>query len=294
MLHKESGSLQSLVETSQIELLKLTSEGQGDNTATLLHRFAIDLAVRVSAAPMISLSLTTQKDLPEKLLTFLNGTSALIAGVPWLLLPDVIKARDDIEKMFEAKEFLENATDFTLRRKEIANAGVIRQTQRVWIKTQVAALTATTANFAPTLSWILFHLLDDHVAYNAVEKEAIVLGEKKIYDLEDLDGLPILSSVIKETIRLHSVHFPTKDIVEDFEVKLGEKTYLLKKGSRLMSYTPIKHYDPYLFSNPFEFQYDRFLGDDKKFFYKDGKDARDPIAAFGGGAQLVSFCLLHI
>jgi cytochrome P450 len=275
-------------------MLKLTTEGLGDNTAALLHRFAIDLAVRVSAASMISLYLSSLKDLPEKLLTFLNGAGALIAGVPWLLLPDVIKARDDIEEMFKAKELLENATEFTLRRKEIADRNVIKQSQRVWIKNQMATLFATTANFAPTLSWILFHLLDDPVAYNAVEKEALALGEKKIYDLEDLDGLPVLSSVIKETIRLHSIHIPTKDILEDMEVKLGDKTYLLKKGSRLMSYTPIKHYDPYLFSNPFEFQYDRFLGNDKKFFYKDGDDARDPIAAFGGGAQLVSFCFQHI
>ena len=87
----------------------------------------------------------------------------------------------------------------------------------------------------------------------------------------DMDQMPVLTSIFWETCRLAFQGFNPRHVKEDF-VHNGR---LLEKGTRIMGFTPMIHYDPNEFENPNEFQYDRFLNTSKPGVY-----------VFGGGAHM--------
>lgn len=97
--------------------------------------------------------------------------------------------------------------------------------------------------------------------------------------LEDVDRLPILDSITKETLRVSGGVFMVRSVAEDteFETEEGRK-YSLRKGDKVAMYPPAIHKDPEIFENPDEYKYDRFVD---ATFYKNGKVLKNPILAFG-------------
>jgi cytochrome P450 len=93
-----------------------------------------------------------------------------------------------------------------------------------------------------------------------------------------------LRSSFIEALRLYHIMWSTRDVVKDWEVTLGGKTYLLKKGSRIMSMAGWLHHDPAIYKDPERFQYDRFVGE-SKYTFEDGTPVSEPTRFWGGGAR---------
>lgn len=137
--------------------------------------------------------------------------------------------------------------------------------------------------------WAIYKLMEHPEALEALRAEVQEIVEKREdsenengeieLSLEDVDRLPILDSITKETLRVSGGVFMVRSVAEDteFETEEGRK-YSLRKGDKVAMYPPAIHKDPEIFENPDEYKYDRFVD---ATFYKNGKVLKNPILAFG-------------
>lgn len=154
------------------------------------------------------------------------------------------------------------------------------------------------ANTMPTTFWVLWYILSNENAYNAVQAEIDKISseyahEDGIFDQEALEKMVVIESIFKETLRLQSESLVARNVLEDcvFDLKIPghSRKYSLKKGSRVIVYPSMLHYDDEVFANSKEFQWDRFLASSdgkEKVFFKDGKLIANPIRPFGGGSSM--------
>ncbi|XP_041348308.1 cytochrome P450 7A1-like [Gigantopelta aegis] len=134
--------------------------------------------------------------------------------------------------------------------------------------------------------WCAYYIVSKADTYTALSKEVGDLVQERLNDneplcftLEEIDHLPVLDSIIKETMRLTSGVFMVREIVEDTDFTLDNgKTYRCRQGDKAAIYPPCIHMDPEIFEDPEVFKYDRFV--DAKF-YKNGKELKNPLIAFG-------------
>lgn len=137
--------------------------------------------------------------------------------------------------------------------------------------------------------WLIYYLAQYAAALEALTKEIneLVADKAEFSDadepvevtLEDIERLPVLDSVVKETIRYTSGVFMVRAITKDtsFEMENGE-VYNLRAGDRIAMYPPAIHKDGEIFPEPLKFKYDRFIG---AKFYKNGREVKNPLLAFG-------------
>ncbi|ESO88838.1 hypothetical protein LOTGIDRAFT_234414 [Lottia gigantea] len=149
--------------------------------------------------------------------------------------------------------------------------------------------------------WVLYHILDDRATFMALHKEVQDLVERKTetatengplgISIEEFDKLPILDSIIRETLRVTSGVFMVRYITQDveFEMDNGDKA-LMREGDRVAMYPPAIHKDPEIFEDPEIFKHDRFV--DAKF-YKNGKELKNPLVAFGSLCPGKKYSLLQ-
>ncbi|XP_052771592.1 cytochrome P450 7A1-like [Mya arenaria] len=137
--------------------------------------------------------------------------------------------------------------------------------------------------------WLIYYLTKYPEALEALKNEIDETIEAKAewygsdeeigITMQDLDSMPVLNSILNETIRYTSGVFMVRAVTKDtvFETEDGEK-YSLRAGDRVAMYPPAIHKDPEIFENPLEFKYDRFI--DAKFS-KNGREVKNPLLAFG-------------
>lgn len=137
--------------------------------------------------------------------------------------------------------------------------------------------------------WLIYYLTQCPAAIEALRREV----EDKVKQMEeysdrdgpvelsfdDVDTLPVLDSVIKETLRFTSGVFVVRSITKDtsFQMENGE-VFNLREGDRVAMYPPALHYDPETFEEPLVYKYDRFID---ATFYKNGREVKNPVLAFG-------------
>ncbi|XP_071082110.1 cytochrome P450 7A1-like [Haliotis cracherodii] len=148
--------------------------------------------------------------------------------------------------------------------------------------------------------WCIYKLLENKKAHTALaeeirefveEKRALTTGRKVEILMEEFDKLPLLDSFIKETLRITSGVFMVRYISEDTDFTLESGgTYTCRQGDRVAIYPPAIHMDPEIYEEPEEFKYDRFV--DAKF-YKNGKELKHPIIAFGSLCPGKKYSLLQ-
>ena len=189
-------------------------------------------------------------------------------------------------------------------------------------KVNLGVMFAAIANSAPAIYWTLLQLMQNQEAWNVCRDQVDAIMEKKkkktkkndddntagddnnekqqqeqpvvhLLSLEDLDELTYIDSSFWETLRLYQANFTARRVTQDFvlETTGSEQKFLIEKGSQLMPFWEILHTDPYVFSNPNQFQYDRFVAEDAKkrrdFYFQNGtKINYFPVVAFGGGEHL--------
>lgn len=168
-------------------------------------------------------------------------------------------------------------------------------------RSNIGVAFAAVGNSIPSVFWTISCILADDQATVAVRKEVNELlasrngksPEDSPFSLEELDKLVFLKSSFLEAVRMYSSAFSPRDVVEDtvYQSKApGGKKYIFKKGTRVMSYFPIRHYDAEIFADPEVFKYDRFAPDPvtgkPPSFSKYGKTVLEPLKIFGGGEHM--------
>ncbi|XVE69972.1 hypothetical protein DITRI_Ditri10aG0034000 [Diplodiscus trichospermus] len=141
-----------------------------------------------------------------------------------------------------------------------------------------------------TLTWILSLLLNNrHVLKKVQEELDIHVGKDKLVEESDIKKLVYLQAIIKETLRLYPAgplllpHVAMEDCVVS--------GYHIPAGTRLFINAHKLHRDPRVWSDPCEFQPERFLTTHKDI---DVKGQNFELIPFGSGRRMcpgVSFAL---
>ncbi|XP_006839390.1 PREDICTED: prostacyclin synthase [Chrysochloris asiatica] len=154
-------------------------------------------------------------------------------------------------------------------------------------------------NAGPATFWLLLFLLKHPKAMSAVREELErtlwkaepPVSEMAILPQKVLDSMPMLDSVLSESLRLTAAPFITREVVVDMAMPMADgREFSLRRGDRLLLFpflSPQK--DPEIYTDPEEFKYDRFLnpdGTEKKDFYKDGKRLKNYNMPWGAGHNL--------
>ncbi|XP_053055814.1 prostacyclin synthase isoform X2 [Acinonyx jubatus] len=160
----------------------------------------------------------------------------------------------------------------------------------------VLQLWATQGNMGPAAFWLLLFLLKNPEALAAVRGELEQLlsrTEQTVSQMTTLpqkllDSMPVLDSVLSESLRLTAAPFITREVMVDLAMPMADgREFSLRRGDRLLLFpflSPQK--DPEIYTDPEVFKYNRFLnsdGSEKKDFYKDGKRLKHYSMPWGAG-----------
>ncbi|KAK2992326.1 hypothetical protein RJ640_020319 [Escallonia rubra] len=143
-------------------------------------------------------------------------------------------------------------------------------------------LTGATDTSTVTLTWALALLLNhNHVLEKAQAELDSHVGRKRQVQESDLKNLVYLQAIIKETLRLYppAALLPARESMEDCMVG----GYNIPKGTRLVVNLWKIHRDPSVWSDPCEFQPERFLKSHKDF---DVRGQHFELIPFGSGRRI--------
>ncbi|KAK5920203.1 hypothetical protein CgunFtcFv8_024038 [Champsocephalus gunnari] len=162
-----------------------------------------------------------------------------------------------------------------------------------------AILWASVGNTVPACFWVLYFLLRDPEALQAVRQEVLEVlrqsggefsPEKDLaLSREQLDSMVLLESSISEGLRLSSASTNIRVSQEDFSLRLNaERSVSVRKGDVIALYPQSMHMDPDIYQDPQSFRYDRFVQDGrvKTDFYKSGQKLKFFLMPFGSGTSM--------
>ncbi|KAK5889670.1 hypothetical protein CesoFtcFv8_015653 [Champsocephalus esox] len=162
-----------------------------------------------------------------------------------------------------------------------------------------AILWASVGNTVPACFWVLYFLLRDPEALQAVRQEVLEVlrqsggefsPEKDLaLSREQLDSMVLLESSISEGLRLSSASTNIRVSQEDFSLRLdAEHSVSVRKGDVIALYPQSMHMDPDIYQDPQSFRYDRFVQDGrvKTDFYKSGQKLKFFLMPFGSGTSM--------
>uniref|UniRef100_A0A8C9ARN9 Cholesterol 7-alpha-monooxygenase n=1 Tax=Prolemur simus TaxID=1328070 RepID=A0A8C9ARN9_PROSS len=167
-------------------------------------------------------------------------------------------------------------------------------------KTHLAILWASQANTIPATFWSLFQMIRNPEAMKAateeVNKTLENAGQKISFEGSliclnrmQLNDLPVLDSIIKESLRLSSASLNIRTAKEDFTLHLEDGSYNIRKDDIIALYPQLMHLDPEIYPDPLTFKYDRYLdenGKTKTTFYSNGLKLKYYYMPFGSGATI--------
>ncbi|XP_044100415.1 cytochrome P450 7A1 [Neovison vison] len=167
-------------------------------------------------------------------------------------------------------------------------------------KTHLAILWASQANTIPATFWSLFQMIRSPEAMKAateeVNKTLENAGQKISFDGSpiclnqmQLNDMPVLDSIIKESLRLSSASLNIRTAKEDFTLHLQDSSYNIRKDDIIALYPQLMHFDPEIYPDPLTFKYDRYLdenGKTKTTFYSNGVKLKYYYMPFGSGATI--------
>lgn len=147
---------------------------------------------------------------------------------------------------------------------------------------------------ATTLTYLVFHLCSDVDVQNQLRKELHGLSdaiERSCSDdastlYKELDALPILDSVLRETLRLHpAIAGAQPRVTPKTEVKLGE-FYHIPGGTRVSAQAYCLHRNPEVFPHPTEWLPDRWLEKTQEEYPASLQNMHRWFWAFGSGGRM--------
>ncbi|XP_023911948.2 cytochrome P450 CYP82D47 [Quercus suber] len=156
--------------------------------------------------------------------------------------------------------------------------------------TCLALILGGTDTTTATLTWALSLLLNNHEVLRKVRQELdLQVGRERLVEESDMKHLVYFQAVIKETMRLYPaapLSVPHESI-EDCTLA----GYHVPVGTRLIINLPKLHRDPHVWSDPNEFQPERFLTSHKDV---DVRGQNFEYIPFGSGRRVcpgISFAL---
>uniref|UniRef100_A0ACD5W6W8 Uncharacterized protein n=1 Tax=Avena sativa TaxID=4498 RepID=A0ACD5W6W8_AVESA len=121
-----------------------------------------------------------------------------------------------------------------------------------------------------TVEWAMAELLQHPRTMKKLQQELkSVLGSKTQVEYSDINQLPYLQAVVKETLRLHVV---VPLVPNKAEAKVEIQGYTIPKGSTVLVNLWAIHHDPEIWTKPDKFIPERFLEDEEANFQ--GTDLR--------------------
>ncbi|KAH9158821.1 hypothetical protein LEN26_002702, partial [Aphanomyces euteiches] len=126
----------------------------------------------------------------------------------------------------------------------------------------MALLSAGSANSIPTAYWALFYLLRNKAAWRAVfdeVQEHLPKGGAEVWTPEQLSKCVLLASAVDEVLRLSASSILMREAMEDIDLKTMDPPVYLAKGSNVIIYPSLGHFDEEIFPSPKTFKYDRFV-----------------------------------
>ncbi|XP_007937679.1 cytochrome P450 7A1 [Orycteropus afer afer] len=167
-------------------------------------------------------------------------------------------------------------------------------------KTHLAVLWASRANTIPATFWSLFQMIRSPEAMKAateeVNKTLEDAGQKISFEdnfirlnQRQLNDMPILDSIIKESLRLSSASLTIWAVKKDFTLDIEDGSFNIRKDDFIAFYPQLMHLDPEIYPDPLTFKYDRYLdenGKAKNTFYSNGVKLKYYIMPFGSGATI--------
>ena len=159
-----------------------------------------------------------------------------------------------------------------------------------YVKFLQALILGGTDTTTATLTWALSLLLNNHEVLRKVQQELdLQVGRERLVEESDMKHLVYFHAVIKETMRLYPaapLSVPHESI-EDCTLA----GYHVPVGTRLIVNLPKLHRDPHVWSDPNEFQPERFLTSHKDV---DVRGQNFEYIPFGSGRRVcpgISFAL---
>ncbi|XP_047042850.1 geraniol 8-hydroxylase-like [Lolium rigidum] len=108
-----------------------------------------------------------------------------------------------------------------------------------------------------TVEWAMAELLQDQRIMTTLQQELkMVLGSKTHVEYSDINQLPYLQSVVKETLRLHAV---VPLVPNKAEATVEIQGYTIPKGSTVLVNLWAIHHDPEVWTEPDKFLPERFM-----------------------------------
>jgi cytochrome P450 len=147
-------------------------------------------------------------------------------------------------------------------------------------------------NTVPTAFWSIYHLFSDPKLLESVREAALPLlstttteAGSKIYtiDIREIREMPLLVSIINESLRYHSTGAAPRMVMEDFTLN----TYILKKNSVIM----VPNHEIHFHKETWGQAVDRF--DPLRFTRARSDDIeikKPPVGAFRGFGSGVNMC----
>ncbi|XP_054446128.1 cytochrome P450 7A1 [Pteronotus mesoamericanus] len=223
---------------------------------------------------------------------------ALVAGLPIHVFKTAHQAReklaeglrhDNLGKRDHMSELVRFLNDMLFTLDDVDKA-----------KTQLAVLWASQANTIPATFWSLFQMMRSPEAMKAateeVNKTLENAGQKLSFDNKhiclnqmQLNDMPVLDSIIKESLRLSSASLNIRTAKQDFTLHLQDGSYNIRKDDIIALYPQLMHLDPEIYPDPLTFKYDRYLdenGKTKTSFYSNGLKLKYYYMPFGSGATI--------
>ncbi|KAM4687639.1 cytochrome P450 7A1 [Discoglossus pictus] len=224
---------------------------------------------------------------------------ALVAGLPIHVFKTAYSARENLAKdlMHENLRKRDNISDLVTLRM-FMNDTLTTLTDNDKAKTHLALLWASQANTLPATFWSVFYLLGCPRALKAASEEVQQVLEKAsqkvssdgkyIYlNRHHLDDMPVLDSIIKESMRLSSASLNIRVAKNNFALQLdSNKTYNIRKDDIVAFYPQMVHLSPEVYEDPLTFKHDRYLdenGKEKTNFFLGGRKLKYYYVPFGSG-----------
>ncbi|ETW08929.1 hypothetical protein H310_01412 [Aphanomyces invadans] len=193
--------------------------------------------------------------------TFDTSFPLFVAGVPSLLLPSASKARRSLVHALDSNPGADAATIIQKRTEAVKTTfptNVVAPLDAA--KESLALLWAANANSIPTAFWSLFYLLDNPVAWSTVRDEVREhLGKSIDWTGDQLGKCVFLASAVDEALRLSASSLMMRVATEDVNLNVEGSHVHLAKGSKVMIFPSLGHFDDAIFPQPRTFQFDRFV-----------------------------------